>query len=331
MFVRKAVFLISLLFLAKGASCQEELSNERCNDPNSKIECGWHYGYIDPLGELEIKEEIQPTTTPAPPPEPDKEEEKCTSKDNWSEECGFVDPGEDFDFQAMQRDIFLKNLLMKSNDPKSVENMQRYQKWLVSKAVQASKMWEFNLAQKPELSASVNNPVTSFGLTMASQLRDDTTESVLEEIRGEKGVYVWFTRSDCPFCHRQIMTMKDLEREFDIEVRNVSLDQTCMNGFEDDCISAPDSIEPAKALKIEIVPSFFVYMPKDKTWIRISNGIDSKSTIIRRITNFFIGVKSAHLNGVDNGSGNTPSVDFSKNERFRINGIKKIKVMNDEG
>lgn len=307
--------------------------DDRCNDPKTQIECGWHYGHIDPLGELKVEDNKPTQPMPeeeAKEPEEKEKKETCTNKSNWSESCGFIDPGEDFDFQAMQRDIFLKNLLMKSNDPQSVENMQRYQKWLISKAVQASKMWEFNLAQKPELSASVNNPVTSFGIAMATQLRDDTTASVIQEIRAEGGIYVWFTRSDCPYCHRQTMLMREIESENDIEIRNVSLDQYCMIGFEEDCIKAPESIEPAKALNISIVPSFFVYMPKDKTWIRISNGIDSKSTILNRIKNFFIGVKSAHVNGINNSDGNRPNVDFSKDDDLRLQGIRTLQGNSDE-
>lgn len=322
--MHKLLITITLFLLSSQSFCQEEIADDkRCNDPDSKIECGWHYGYVDPLGSLEVKEEenkeIEITIAPK-----EEEKEKCTNKENWSEECGFIDPGTDFDFQAMQRDVFLKNLLMKSNNPKSVENMQRYQKWLVSKAVQASKMWEFNLAQKPELSASINNPVTSFGLNMTTQLRDDTTEAVFEEIRGEEGIYVWFTRSDCPFCHRQISSMLKMEKEYDIKIRNVSLDNSCMEGFKDDCLTAPFTLEPARALNIEIVPSFFVYLPKDESWIRIANGVESRNTIANRIKNFFLGVKAAHINGVDNSSGNTPSVDFSTDDELRLRGTTRI-------
>ena len=319
------VFIASSLFSIQGIT-QEQQTNERCNDPNSEIECGWHYGYIDPLGDLEVDkpQEIKiPPEEPESPPE--EKEEKCTTASNWQESCGFVDPGENFDFQAKQRDVFLKNLLMKSNDPKSVENMQRYQKWLISKAVQASKMWEFNLVNKPELSAAIDSPVTSFGISMASELQDDTKQAVFEELRGEGAVYAWFTRSDCPFCHRQSYSMLALEKDFDINIRNVSLDDECIDGFEEDCLTAPFTLVPSQVLQIDIVPSFFVYLPKDNTWIRIANGVESRETISNRIKNFFLGVKSAHINGIKNGEGTIPSVDFSRDNDLRLKGVRRIK------
>ncbi|MFD3303862.1 conjugal transfer protein TraF [Alteromonas macleodii] len=319
----KFLKIIPLLIFATNGFCQEtDEATERCNDPGSKIECGWHYGYIDPLGTLEVDEPEEKEQVKVVINKPD-ESEKCTNKDNWSEDCGFVDPGTDFEFQAMQRDIFLKNLLMKSSDPKSVENMQRYQKWLITKAVQASKVWEFNLAQKPELSASAFSPVTSFGLTMATQLRDDTTEAVISEVRNEGGIYVWFTRTDCPYCHKQTVTMKRIERNYDINIRNASLDGSCMEGFEDDCVTAPLTLEGAKQLKVDIVPSMFVYLPKDNTWIRLTNGVESISTITNRIKNFFLGVKAAHINGVENSDGIRPSVDFENDDDFRLKGIRE--------
>lgn len=326
------IYLLLVFFNFSIIAEPEKQETKRCNDPNSKVECGWHFGYIDPLGELEVPKEK--STAPAPEkeqkPKEEKLEEKCTNKSNWSEECGFVDPGTDFEFQAIQRDKFLKNLLMKSGDPQSVENMQRYQKWLVSKAVEAAKMWEFNLAQKPELSASVKNPVTSYGLAVSTQMREDDTEAVFEQIRNEEGVFVWFTRSDCPFCHRQVKTMLDLQNEYDINIRNVSLDENCMQYFEDDCFTSPLTIPTAQALKVEVVPSFFVYMPKDQTWIRMANGVETKKTIANRIKNFFLAVRSAHLNGVENGDGVRPSVDFKNSNQLTTQGAREIKGFSND-
>lgn len=317
-------FHFFLLVICFSSSAQDS-ELKRCTDGSLKIECGWHYGYIDPLGEMELKEEKDeekiPTTIVVQAPE---ELESCTNKDNWTEDCGFVDPGEDYDFQSIQRDVFLKGLLMKSHDPKSVENMQRYQRWLVTKAVEASKVWEYNLVNKPELSASIKNPVTSFGLGMATQLREDTTQAVIEEIQAQGGMFVWFTRSDCPFCHQQRIMMQNLKDFDDYRIRNVSLDETCMEGFEEGCITAPFSLTPASKLNVNIVPSIYVFIPKDDTWIRISNGLEAMDVINNRVKNFFLAVKSAHINGIKNGDGYIPSIDFRNKESEGLQGFREI-------
>lgn len=329
------LFFISLHSYAIDNDKQnKQTPDERCNDPSSEIECGWHYGYIDPFGELETPKEIvtPPVKEKAPEPEsepeqqePKEKKERCTKMSNWDESCGFIDPGTDYEFQSKQRDIFLQGLLMKSGDPEAVKNMQKYQRWMINKAVEASKVWEFNLVQDPTLSASTKAPVASYAIHAATQIRENTTAGVINEVNQQGGYYVWFTRSDCQFCHHQLKMVNKLSLKGSLKIRNVSLDEECMPGYEEDCIRAPISIVPAKELGVQIVPSFFLYLPKDDTWIRVSNGLESLNTINTRVKNFFLAIKSAAINGTNNGSGTTPSVDFSEKNSLHPTGIKEIK------
>ncbi len=332
--MRLTLLLTLLIGITTGAGAQDTdtQKQKRCNDPNSKVECGWHFGYIDPFGEMETP----PESPPPPPPEseaqekPKEEEPKCSSASSWDESCGFVDPGEDFDFQAKQRDVFLKGLVMKSHSPKAVENMQRYMKWVVAKAIEASKIWEFNLVQKPELSASVQKPVVQMGMNLALTLEENSENAVLNNIKQSGGFFVWFTRTDCAFCHRQAVVIHNLMESEGYPMWNASLDGQCMKGFDEtNCMVAPETIEPASLLGIKIVPSLFLYLPETKTWIRVANGLEPKSVIRSRVKNFFLAVRSAIVNEVSNGEGTIPSVDFSHKESEGFSGIREVNFGED--
>ena len=329
----RLTIILAILAISFQLNAQETKENsekdDRCNDPNSKIECGWHYGYIDPFGDLiDPKTVTKPTKKPTEEKkqkkEPSKPKKKCTDINNWDESCGFIDPGEDFDFQSKQRDIFLKGLIMKSGSPKAVKNMQKYQRWVLDKAIEASNVWEFNLVQDPTLSAAVKKPTSAFGIHAATQIRQNTTAGVMNEVIEQGGYFVWFTRSDCAFCHKQLGLITRMGKQNQLPIRNVSLDGECMKGFEKDCVIAPYSLIPAKDLGVQIVPSIYLYLPKDDTYIRISNGLESLSTINNRVKNFFLAVKAAVINGTENGQGRTPSVNFNEKFNKSPNGTSEI-------
>lgn len=326
--MKKLLTIILLSASLPVISAQEPETKSRCNENKEGIECGWHFGFIDPLGELteETKEEKQKTeiTITAKQPE-EKKEQDCTKRDEWTESCGFIDPGTDFEFQSKQRDIFLQNLVMKSGDQKAVKNMQKYNKWLVGKAIEASRIGEFNLVQDPTLSADVKAPTNAFGLSALTDLRENTTEAVIEEINRKNGMLVWFTRSDCVFCHKQKNILNTFKKKYDLEIRNASLNEECFTGIDPRCLTAPLTLEPAKKLNVQIVPSLFIFIPEEDAYIRISNGLESVSVIANRIKNFFLGVKSAHVNGIINSTDNAPNVDFKNINDKQFKGVTEIK------
>ncbi|MDP2564384.1 conjugal transfer protein TraF [Pseudoalteromonas marina] len=319
-----SVLLLSLSFSAFSVEKVEE--KNRCNEGKEGIECGWHFGYIDPLGELkeeekkpEKKQDISITINS------EEKEQDCSKADEWTESCGFVDPGTDFDFQSKQRDVFLKGLVMKSGSQKAVKNMQKYNKWLVSRAIEASRIGEFNLVQDPELSADVKRPTNAFGLSTLLTLRQNTTEAVIEEITSKGGMLVWFTRSDCVFCHKQRGILNIFSKKYDLPIRNASLDEACFNAVDPLCLTAPLTLGAAERLNVQIVPSLFIYIPEDDSYIRISNGLETVDVIANRIKNFFLGIKSAHINGIMNSEDGAPNVDFKNKESTGLAGTTEIK------
>lgn len=278
---------------------------------------GWFW-YLDPK-----KEEKQPEEFAEPEPAPEVRKEKapvvvitgskgedpCRSKDTWDAKCGFVDPGDDFDFQAKQRDILLQQMSLRPDNPDGVEAAQRYMKWVVGKASQAANMWYFNMVQNPDLDPTVKNPISEVGLALASRANQASQYEYFRVIREEGGILFFFSRQDCQYCHDQAPYTRRVARTMGLRVINVPLDGKCLPGFEgDDC---GDNVKPEQTavLQVKVVPSLFLFVPAN-TWIRLGSGLSSDATVLANAVNFFSAYRAAMIKGLDNGKGARPSVTF---------------------
>jgi hypothetical protein len=125
--------------------------------------------------------------------------------------------------------------------------------------------------------------------------------------------YIYFSRHDCTFCSSMSNVLTQLVKQTGIEMYDAALDDTCMPGFEDHCLAGAAVQAPAQALKVEIVPTLFLYVPEN-TWLRIGTGVTDLSTLEARTTSFFSAYRTALLKGVTNGEGAKASVDFSGDE-----------------
>lgn len=263
------------------------------------------------------KKPPEPTSSPtAPPPAappPASKEQRCQKMDSWTVDCGFIDPGTSFEFQAKERDALLKGMAMSKNDPKAVEAFQYYQKWVLDKAVEIANLWYYNTVQNPDLDANAKNPINAFGLKLMTEVKDSSQTSILAALRREEAFYVYFSRHDCSFCLSMAPILSQVKQSTGLEIWNAALDSTCMPGYEKHCMAGEAVQAPAQALQVTIVPTLFLYVPPN-TWIRVSTGVTDEATIRARTTSFFSAYRSALLKGVQNGDGTRAPVDFSDAE-----------------
>jgi conjugal transfer pilus assembly protein TraF len=243
------------------------------------------------------------------PPRPPR----CLTKQTWSADCGFVDPGEDFEFQAKQRDALLERMSMARNNPAAVEAFQYYIRWMLERTAEVSNLWAFNMAQNPELDPSASAPVSAFGLRLMSNARADNERELFEMLRQEGAFFVYFSRFDCAFCHQMTEPLRLLQATTGLPVRNAALDERCMPGLLDGCMTAPSTHPPAQALQVATVPALFLFTSPN-TWLRIANGVADAESMRHRTVQFFTAYRTALLRGVSNSTGGRPSVDFSRNE-----------------
>lgn len=299
---------------------------------------GWFW-YLDPK-----KEDPKPAPPPveAKPEEPEKapagpivvvpkssekpkeltEEEKeqlCKEKDTWQADCGFIDPGADFDFQAKQRDELLKMMSLTPDNPKAVEAAQQYMKWVVGKASMAANMWYFNMVQNPDLDPTVKNPISEVGIALATRITQANQAEYFKLIKEEGGVLFFFSRNDCSYCHDQSPYAQRVAHTMGLQMINIPLDGVCLPGFKgDDC---GDNIKPEQVaiLDVKIVPAIYLYVPSN-TWIRLGTGVVADNQILANTVNFFSAYRAAMVQGLDNGSGSRPSVSFDPKYRGQVTG-----------
>jgi len=314
--MRTMAVLMGLVMALVGlvGAAQASDTSAPCQEGLASAECGWFWGFIQQLEEPD-EDETPEEPAPIPIPELGKAEEPaealCVDADSWEPGCGFVDPDGDFAFQAMQRDALLEQAVMHPNDPERVEGFQRYMRWAVSQAVVMSRMWEWNMLQDQELNPFAHSPVSAFGLRAATRARNDQRAEIMDEINRQGGFLVWFTRSECPYCHDMLPAIRELEKRTGLTVWNASLDAHCMEGFDQFCRSGDAVLEGARHLGIEAVPDLWIHLPADDLWFRVSSGVEAATRIIARIDLFFGGVQRAAERGLQAASdGSAPPVDF---------------------
>lgn len=275
-----------------------------------KPERGWFFFEKDKPKPEEPEFQPAPPDGKQPPDQKKPPEDKCKKAQTWSPDCGFVDPGTDYDFQAKQRDALLVQMSMSKNDPKAVEQFQYYMRWVMGRASEVANLWMFNMVQNPELDPQAKQPISTFGIRMMSDVQNGQEKEIFKVIKEEGGMLVFFTKSDCHFCHAMAISMQRIARDTGIPVRNAALDATCLPAFKEGCLAGEAVQGPAIALQVTTVPSVFLYVAPN-TWLRVATGIVSEDTIRSRIFSFFSAYRTAMLKGVNNAQKGRPSVDFS--------------------
>lgn len=270
-----------------------------------RAERGWFF-YDDPKKAQEaVPEAPAKQPTPAAKPKPDK----CKDKKTWSADCGFIDPGGDFDFQAKQRDVLMERMSVSNNDAKAVEDFQRYMRWAMGRATEVANLWSYNTVQNPDLDASVTQPVSQFGIRLMSDVKTSSDQAIFKALVDEGAGLVYFTRSDCTYCHSMAPLVAGLADSTGLPLWNAALDDQCLPAFQNQCRTGKAVAGPAQALSVKIVPTLFLVLPDD-TWIRVSTGVTDTSSIKTRITLFFTAYRTALLKGLQGQDGRAP-VDFS--------------------
>lgn len=270
-------------------------------------EKGWFF-YEKPPVKPPVVQPLPSTTTP--PSQEAPKPNKCQSLETWSTDCGFVDPQKDFAFQEKQRDALMQNMIMSKNDPKAVEAFQYYMRWVMQRASDVANIWSYNMAQNPDLDPTLNAPVSAFGLRLMTEVEHGHQREIFKALQNEEGQLVYFSRSDCEFCHSMAATAKSVATKTGLPIWNASLDATCLPTLSKNCGTAPMTIAPAQALQVTTVPTLFLYV-KPGTWIRLSTGVTDEVSITTRLASFFAAYRNALLKGVNNGYAGRAPVDFS--------------------
>lgn len=280
-------------------------------------ECGYWWGFESKPDDEVAEEEVQiPLKNDV-----SEKEKKCGKKETWTQDCGFIDPEGDFEFMEIQRDALSKGMLMGSSNQKAVHAFQKFVKWAVDASTEAAHTWNYTMMQDQNVNPYVTHPVSRFGLKATLKLSNAKKNSIFDEIAEQGGILVYWSRSDCSWCHTMSESVLRVSEETGIPAFNLPLDGECLEGFSGDyCIETDETIlEAARSLQVKYVPDLFLLLggatAHPENWVRVSSGIEDRATIRNRIYTFFEGVRAATLAGASKaenafGESRRPGVSF---------------------
>jgi F plasmid transfer operon protein len=248
-------------------------------------------------------------------------EDLCRDAPTWSVDCGFVDPGADFDFQAKQRDALLAQMTEGKNDPNAREQFEHYMRWVIDRASEVTNLWLFNMTQNAEGTSQPKQPLSTSGVPTPSKAQKDAENEVFEVIKQEGGMLVFFTTTDCVVCHGMALGLQRIARDSGVTVRNASLDANCMDAFKDGCLAGEDVHIAATALQVGEVPSVYLYLAP-RTWLRVAAGVVSEDIMRSRILAFVSAYRAAPLKGANNVPTGRSSAIGDKSKSIRQNDIR---------
>ncbi len=226
-----------------------------------------------------------------------KDTQNCLNSIKWTVDCGFIDPTklrlnkeETFLFEQKEYKALLHNFSMGPNDHHAVLQWQKFNDWAIGQAMTAAYSSEFNIAQHPELDSTIAHPFSQFANLIMKNV-DDVMREDFFNMLSKTSILVFFTRSNCNFCHHQADIIHILEEKTHIPVWNASLDTNYLPNFNRHLL-APTTLLPAKYLHISTVPTLFLYLApqggsnSQEHWIRLSTGLTSEDIIENRILQF---------------------------------------------
>src|ERR1700680_3390704 len=194
------------------ATAQTQERVEPSTSLQQNAEKGWFFYEQAPKKEEPVADSKPAAPTP-PPPKETKEADKCKEPKTWTVDCGFTDPGKDMAFQEKQRDALLQNMSLSNNDTKAVEAFQYYMRWVMGRASEVANLWYYNTVQNPELDASVNQPISSFGLRLMTDVQNANAQEMYAALKKEDAILILFSRSDCEFCHSMAPTYQSVAHD----------------------------------------------------------------------------------------------------------------------
>lgn len=274
-----------------------------------------------------------------------KKDNPCLNKEKWSVACGFIDPtllgltsDQAFEFEQKEYKGLMRQFALYPNDAEAVFKFQKFNMWVLNKAMTASYTWQYNLAQHPDIDANVQVPVSQFGIQMIKNIEKDSEKSFWHNL-SKTAFFVLITRSDNPLCQSQGTLMHLLEQETGMTVWNFSIDENHLPGFDHvmHYQTLPKATQQAilHHIQLDWLPSVYLYlkpMQENKVghWIRVTSGITTLDEIKERTINFVEAFRHAIVKGADKSKAIKP--DFSNHHLYQLTDEKRgiVKKHNTE-
>jgi conjugal transfer pilus assembly protein TraF len=262
-----ATALVALVPVVGLAEAQGERFHERSEE-------GWFW-YEDPPAEPEPEPEVAPAPAPEPSaPVPEAEPRAATPAPAPA-------PGP-APLSAEWLREELDGYRDRAIDDPSPENVRTYlylQRIAMDKATRFASAAQAATVGDPVLDATAERPIASFGAQEMDRTANRARKALLGHLAKDTG-FVFFYRSDCPYCERQAPLIRRLAESTGLDVMAVALDARPMpSGAFPDFVADRGQ---AAALGIRTVPAFALMRPPSDVHL-VGQGMTTLSELEARI------------------------------------------------
>ena len=131
----------------------------------------------------------------------------------------------------------------------------------------------------PSLDETIDNPTTMISKRARSEVKNSEQERILSDIAKDVGIYYFF-KSDCPYCRKQNIPLREMTKRYGFHVLGVSIDGLPM---PDDIIKTwtPDRGQAAK-LEVQATPTLYLVKPPNEV-VLVTTGVQTLPGLIRRV------------------------------------------------
>jgi len=209
-------------------------------------------------------------------PEPvEEKEEKPTPQTSTS--ITIVSPREQLKQQGEQWEDALASAILYP----SQENYQNY----LAMTAQIQQQSQFFAAgikqttiQNPQFDYTLTSPNNPQAIIAKNEQREKQSVQVLNAVSQDSG-FIFFFRSDCPFCHKFAPVLKKFSEHFGFTIIPVSLD----GGGIPDFPYPKQNYDLGRKLNVSVVPALFLVQPETNKVATVGYGYSDWSELVSRV------------------------------------------------
>lgn len=134
------------------------------------------------------------------------------------------------------------------------------------------------MVETPQYDYTLENPVNPQAIIAKNEQREKQNTDVLKKVSQESG-FIFFFRSDCPYCHRFAPVLKKFSENFGFTVIPVSLDG---QGIPEYPYPKPN-YDMGRKLNVNVVPALFLVQPDHNKVATVGYGYADWSTLVTRV------------------------------------------------
>lgn len=171
----------------------------------------------------------------------------------------------------------LAHAVLVPNEENVAAYMLEQKKW-IDQSADFSRIWAKVLLQQPNMDATLEYPVSQYGIQVQKQIEQDSKTRLIHTLIKDHGLF-FFYKGQSKVSQAFSMVVKEFAMKYGWEVMAISSDGTLIDGFSN---NQPDN-GIVSHFSIETFPSLFIVNPINKEVTPIAFGLASVDQIENNI------------------------------------------------